>query len=52
MGKKQDMSQLTFFHYVTGITMGSIAANLEGVGNTFLKWFVWNGFMGSVNDHC
>lgn len=27
MGKKQ-ISQLTFFHYVTGITIGSIAANI------------------------
>lgn len=27
LGKKQ-MSQLTFFNYVTGITIGSIAANM------------------------
>lgn len=27
LGKKQ-MSQMTFFHYVTGITIGSIAANI------------------------
>ncbi len=29
MGKKQ-ISQLTFFHYVTGITIGSIAGNIAG----------------------
>ncbi|MFS0574691.1 DUF421 domain-containing protein [Sporosarcina sp. 179-K 3D1 HS] len=29
MGKKQ-ISQLTFFHYVTGITIGSIAADIAG----------------------
>lgn len=33
MGKKQ-VSQLTFFHYVTGITIGSIAANLAGESET------------------
>lgn len=27
LGKKQ-MSQLTFFNYITGITIGSIAANM------------------------
>lgn len=27
MGKKQ-LSQLTFFHYITGITIGSVAASL------------------------
>lgn len=30
MGKKQ-ISQLTFFHYVTGITIGSIAGEIAGV---------------------
>ncbi|WP_432355810.1 YetF domain-containing protein [Sporosarcina sp. A2] len=33
MGKKQ-ISQLTFFHYVTGITIGSIAANIAGESET------------------
>ena len=33
MGKKQ-ISQLTFFHYVTGITIGSIAADIAGVSET------------------
>lgn len=43
MGKKQ-ISQLTFFHYVTGITIGSIAANLAGESETpFL-----NGLYGMV----
>ncbi|PIC62900.1 hypothetical protein CSV79_14680 [Sporosarcina sp. P13] len=43
MGKKQ-VSQLTFFHYVTGITIGSIAANLAGESETpFL-----NGLYGMV----
>lgn len=43
MGKKQ-VSQLTFFHYVTGITIGSIAANLAGEAETpFL-----NGLYGLV----
>lgn len=43
MGKKQ-ISQLTFFHYVTGITIGSIAANIAGESETpFL-----NGLYGMV----
>ena len=43
MGKKQ-ISQLTFFHYVTGITIGSIAANLAGESETpFL-----NGLYGMI----
>ncbi|GKV66803.1 DUF421 domain-containing protein [Sporosarcina sp. NCCP-2331] len=43
MGKKQ-VSQLTFFHYVTGITIGSIAANLAGESETpFL-----NGLYGMI----
>ncbi|MFD1205773.1 MULTISPECIES: DUF421 domain-containing protein [Sporosarcina] len=33
MGKKQ-ISQLTFFHYVTGITIGSIAADIAGESET------------------
>ncbi|MEK5037706.1 DUF421 domain-containing protein [Sporosarcina sp. FSL K6-3457] len=33
MGKKQ-ISQLTFFHYVTGITIGSIAAEIAGQNET------------------
>lgn len=42
-GKKQ-ISQLTFFHYVTGITIGSIAANLAGESETpFL-----NGLYGMI----
>lgn len=32
LGKKQ-MSQMTFFHYVTGITIGSIAANIVSTDN-------------------
>lgn len=40
MGKKQ-ISQLTFFHYVTGITIGSIAANIAGESETpFLNGLV------------
>lgn len=33
MGKKQ-IAQLTFFHYVTGITIGSIAADIAGESRT------------------
>ncbi|WP_253896141.1 DUF421 domain-containing protein [Solibacillus sp. R5-41] len=33
IGKKQ-ISQLTFFHYVTGITFGSIAANISSEAET------------------
>lgn len=33
MGKKQ-ISQLTFFHYMTGITIGSIAADIAGESET------------------
>lgn len=40
LGKKQ-MSQLTFFNYVTGITIGSIAANIISVANKpFLDEFI------------
>ena len=40
LGKKQ-MSQLTFFHYITGITIGSIAANIAGESETPF----WNGMV-------
>ncbi len=33
LGKKQ-MSQLTFFNYITGITIGSIAADIAGETET------------------
>ncbi|WP_370644687.1 YetF domain-containing protein [Sporosarcina sp. ACRSL] len=40
MGKKQ-ISQLTFFHYVTGITIGSIAAEISAQSETpFLNGMV------------
>lgn len=43
MGKKQ-ISQLTFFHYVTGITIGSIAADISAQSETpFL-----NGAVGLI----
>ncbi len=39
-GKKQ-VSQLTFFHYITGITIGSIAANgITGNAQTFLSGLI------------
>jgi uncharacterized membrane protein YcaP (DUF421 family) len=43
LGKKQ-MSQLTFFHYITGITIGSIAANIAGESETPF----WNGLVSLV----
>ncbi len=43
LGKKQ-MSQLTFFHYITGITIGSIAANIAGESETPF----WNGLLSLV----
>jgi len=43
MGKKQ-MSQLTFFNYVTGITIGSIAALIAGDSETPF----WNGFVSLI----
>ena len=43
MGKKQ-MSQLTFFHYITGITIGSIAANIAGESEEPF----WNGMISLV----
>ena len=48
MGKKQ-ISQLTFFHYVTGITIGSIAGEIAGVSKTplldGLVAMVWWAFL-------
>lgn len=43
MGKKQ-VSQLSFFHYVTGITIGSIAANIAGESETPF----WNGLISLI----
>ncbi|MFA7688505.1 MAG: DUF421 domain-containing protein [Bacilli bacterium] len=48
MGKKQ-LSQLTFFNYITGITIGSIAANAVNIDNStnyddyigVIIWFVF-----------
>lgn len=45
LGKKQ-MSQLTFFNYVTGITVGSIAANMVSEFNEpfmdhFIRLVLW-----------
>ncbi|WP_107951689.1 DUF421 domain-containing protein [Lysinibacillus parviboronicapiens] len=48
LGKKQ-LSQLTFFHYITGITLGSIAAQIASQAQTnFLDAFialVWWGVL-------
>ena len=50
MGKKQ-ISQLTFFHYVTGITIGSIAADIAGQEETpFCGWPHCNDLVGGIND--
>lgn len=43
IGKKQ-LSQLTFFHYVTGITFGSIAAEISSQIETPF----WDGFIALV----
>jgi uncharacterized membrane protein YcaP (DUF421 family) len=43
MGKKQ-ISQLTFFHYVTGITIGSIAADIAGESKTPF----WDGIISMI----
>lgn len=43
MGKKQ-MSQLTFFNYVTGITIGGIAADIASESETPY----WNGFISLI----
>lgn len=40
IGKKQ-LSQLTFFHYITGITIGSIAAEISAQKETLF----WDGFI-------
>ncbi|WP_368731160.1 hypothetical protein [Bacillus sp. AFS015802] len=47
LGRKQ-LSQLTFFNYITGITIGSIAADIAGEskthffnGLTSLVWWVF-----------
>lgn len=53
LGKKQ-MSQMTFFNYVTGITLGSLAANVIANGdNSIIEelmgltwWCVLTGFIG------
>jgi uncharacterized membrane protein YcaP (DUF421 family) len=43
MGKKQ-VSQLSFFHYITGITIGSIAGNIAGESETPF----WNGLISLI----
>jgi uncharacterized membrane protein YcaP (DUF421 family) len=43
LGKKQ-MSQLTFFHYITGITIGNIAGAIAGESETPF----WNGLVSLV----
>ena len=43
IGKKQ-LSQLTFFHYITGITIGSIAAEVS----TQVKTPFWDGFVSLI----
>jgi uncharacterized membrane protein YcaP (DUF421 family) len=43
MGKKQ-ISQLTFFHYATGITIGNIAASIS----SDIKTPFWNGWVSLV----
>ncbi|MFY3791242.1 YetF domain-containing protein [Ureibacillus sp. MALMAid1270] len=43
IGKKQ-LSQLTFFHYITGITIGSIAAEIS----TQVKSPFWDGFVSLI----
>ncbi|MGM9950840.1 MAG: DUF421 domain-containing protein, partial [Lysinibacillus sp.] len=43
IGKKQ-LSQLTFFHYVTGITFGSIAAEIAAQAETPF----WDGLLSIV----
>ena len=43
LGKKQ-MSQMTFFNYVTGITIGSLAANII----TFNDETIWNEVVGLI----
>lgn len=56
LGKKQ-MSHLTFFNYVTGITIGSIAANIISIGNkSFINqlidliwWCILTSLTGYIN---
>jgi len=43
IGKKQ-LSQLTFFHYITGITIGSIAAEVSTQERTLF----WDGFTSLI----
>lgn len=43
IGKKQ-LSQLTFFHYITGITIGSITAEVSTQHNTDY----WDGFIALI----
>jgi len=43
IGKKQ-LSQLTFFHYITGITFGSIAAEISAHEETIF----WDGFFSLI----
>ncbi|KGR78253.1 DUF421 domain-containing protein [Ureibacillus sinduriensis] len=43
IGKKQ-LSQLTFFHYITGITIGSIAAEVSTQHDTDY----WDGFLALI----
>jgi len=50
LGKKQ-LSQLTFFHYITGITIGSIAADMASQSETpfmggFLSLICWTVLTG------
>ena len=46
MGKKQ-VSQLTFFHYVTGITIGSIAGDIAGeTENAIFEWDYFDDLVG------
>lgn len=47
IGKKQ-LSQLTFFHYITGITIGSIAAEVSTQHDTHY----WDGFIALVYWAC
>lgn len=56
LGKKQ-MSHLTFFNYITGITIGSIAANMILESNTYfingivslLWWFLLTFLIGFIS---
>ncbi|WP_379969582.1 YetF domain-containing protein [Ectobacillus sp. sgz5001026] len=54
LGKKQ-LSQLTFFNYITGITIGSIAANIAGENETSflngLTSIIWWSFLTFVMEY-